>query len=110
MELESPSIFSDFRDYMDEINSSHLNKEYVTTLVIPDGVTVQAKVSLEDFLGRKEFILTINISKESDKRKREKREREKKERAKKESNKIESNKEEIYETRHKRRKRQKQGC
>jgi hypothetical protein len=64
----SSSIFPNFGGYIHEIQAKSLdNKEYITTLVIADRINVQAKLDLEEFLGRKEFILTINIRAGSDK-------------------------------------------
>jgi hypothetical protein len=59
---ELESSFPAFETYMDEIERQSLeNKEYTATLGLSNRVTVEATLGLEDFMGRKEFILTINI-------------------------------------------------
>jgi hypothetical protein len=67
-EIEYPFIPPNFDAYRDEINRESLDtKEYTTTLGLPGRVTVQAVLGLEVFLGRKEFVLTINIHRGADK-------------------------------------------
>jgi hypothetical protein len=67
-EFEYPFIPPNFDAYRDEINRESLDtKEYTTTLGLPGRVTVQAVLGLEVFLGRKEFVLTINIHRGADK-------------------------------------------
>jgi hypothetical protein len=65
--LESPSGLSNLDVNHDEISRDALeNREYTTTLGLRDRVTVKATLGVEDFLGRMEFILAINIRKESE--------------------------------------------
>jgi hypothetical protein len=60
--LESPDVVSNFGVYIHEIICDSLEDTgYTTTLGLRGGVTVKATLGVEDFLGRTEFILTINI-------------------------------------------------
>jgi hypothetical protein len=61
-ELPSHCSFLDPRVYRDEIKAESLvNKECIRVIVLSDRVYVEAKLGLEDFLGREEFILSISI-------------------------------------------------
>lgn len=64
----APSLFESIVESLRQIDVLYLeNKDYVATSAIQDGVVVKATLALEEFLERKEFILTVEVCSTKDK-------------------------------------------